>query len=218
VNLSLLSHLGMIDERTVGGFALDQTQPDRKLVVEILIDDAPAAALIADAFSPALALQGRLDAFHGFIHPLIPSLARTSQIITARLANAGTPIGAPINLAQASRSNVTLSACGAVERVDGQVVRGWVLPNGQGQTLVRALSVGEEIAATEPSVWTTTLFGAERRPVLAFELALPAAIADSEVHSISIVSHAGTEFMGSPFSLKVAKPKRTGPAVIFPAQ
>lgn len=202
MHLNLLSHLGMIDGRTAGGFALDQTRPNCKIVVEILIDDVPAAALIADTFSPALASQGIPDAYHGFIHPLALSLARTSHVITARLANAGTPVGDPINLELGPAPQASLSACGVIERIDGKVVRGWVLPNERGRTLVLALCAGEEIAATGPRVWTTTLIGTERRPVRAFMLTLPDAIVRNDAHSISIVNHAGTELMGSPFSVK----------------
>ncbi len=204
-NHSLRSVLGMIDDRTIGGFVLDDARPNLKFVVEILTDGIPVAAVRADAFSPALATQGVSDAYHGFIHPLALNFVNTSQIISARLANIGTSVDPPVNLEKGSRPDPRLSAQGAVDRVDGRVVSGWVFPDRHSTTMVHAMSAGEEIAATEPRVWTTTQVGGETRPVLAFKLKLPNAIANGEPHTVSIVNGNGTSLVGSPFSLTLSK-------------
>ncbi len=205
IGSTIRSHLGLIDERTIAGFVFDEARPALKFVVEILTDDVPLAAIIADSFSPALRAMGQADAHHGFIQPLAANLATTTRIVSARLANIGTPIGRLLDLDHSPKPDPMLAAPGMVESVDGQWVRGWVLANPRGTTLVRAISAGEEIAATVARIWTSASFGGELRPVLAFEIQIPGALADGETHTVEIVNDRGTSLAGSPFSINVTK-------------
>ena len=201
IGSTIRSHLGLIDERTIAGFVCDDARPGLKFVVEILTDDVPFAAIIADTFSPALRATGQADAHHGFIQPLAANLANTTRIVSARLANIGTSVGGPLDLAQNPKPDPMLTAPGMVEIVDGRSVGGWVLPNPRGTTLVRAISAGEEIAATMARIWTSAGIGGEMRPVLAFEMKIPAELADGETHTVEIVNDRGTPLAGSPLSV-----------------
>jgi O-antigen biosynthesis protein len=202
---TIRSHLGLIDARTIAGFVCDDARPGLKFVVEILTDGVPLTAIIADTFSPTLRAMGQADAYHGFIQPLAANLATTTRIVSARLANIGIPVGHPLDLDRSPKLDPMLSAPGLVEEVVGRSVRGWVLANAHGTTLVRAISAGEEIAATVARIWTSTSIGGEIRPVLAFEIKIPSELTDGEMHTLEIVNDRGTSLAGSPFSINVAK-------------
>ena len=194
----LRGELGLIDARTLAGYAFDPAQPGRHFVVEILVDGIPVSAVRADAFCPGLAQSGAQLANHGFVCTLSPALIETSHLITARLANLATPVGLPIDLDSRPRRDPLLAAPGAVERVEGRTIAGWIGAPAGTAALVRALIAGEEVAATIARTWTSRLIGGQARPVLAFAIQLPTVLADGERHSVIVTTASGLPLVGSP--------------------
>jgi O-antigen biosynthesis protein len=195
---TIRSDLGLIDGRTVAGYAYDPTQPGRHFVVEILADDVAVSVVRAADFSPPLAKADAAAANHGFVCTLSAALVDTSHVITARLANIGTPVGRPVALDSLPRPDPLLSAPGAVERLEDSTVFGWIGATAGGVALVRALTAGEEIAATNARTWTSRSIGGEIRPVLAFALQLPSVVADGQHHAITVTNAGGLPLAGCP--------------------
>lgn len=197
---TLRSSLGLADEHTVAGYAVDTAHPERKLVVEILADGEPVAEVRADKFSPALAVDGADDdaANHGFVHALPDRLTASARVISARLANLKSAVGKPITLGGAAKADPLLTAAGAVEAVKGLMVTGWVRAAPGTAMLLNAVTSGEEVAATIARTWSSRTIGGEERPVLDFKLMLPPALADGRPHMIAIMTTLGAPLAGSP--------------------
>jgi hypothetical protein len=194
----LVSHIGLIDARTVGGFVHDPARPERQFVVEILGDDVPIAAVRADSFSPALAAQGISDPYHGFVLTLGARHAATTRRISVRLANLETPLGETIDLDARPRPDQTLAAAGRIESAEGPLISGWVAAGTGSTVAVRASSAGEEVAVTVARDWVNREIGGEMRPVLAFKLRLPGVLGDGSEHRIVVATAAGAPLSGSP--------------------
>jgi len=143
-----------------------------------------------------------------FVCTLSPALIETSHLITARLANLAIPVGLPIDLDGRPRRDPLLAAAGAVEHVAGRTITGWIAAPAGAAALVRALTAGEEIAATIARTWTSRPIGGQARAVLAFALQLPLVLADGERHSVIIATSTGLPLAGSP--LIFTRPAGTG--------
>lgn len=200
---TIRSAVTMIDTRTVAGFVYDSAKSKRKLVVEILADDVPIAVVRAADFSPALAAAGHADPYHGFAHALGERLVATSTVVTVRLANLATMVGAPIDLAALPTPDPMLAAMGAIEHRDALVLTGWVKAAPGTATLLRATVAGEEVSATIARNWTSRTIGGEERPVLAFELKLPVQLADGEPHDVTVATAADVPLAGSPVRIEL---------------
>ena len=208
---SLQSAFGMIDGRTVAGFVRDAAAPERKFAIEILADNVAVALVRADQFSPALAADGIADNAHGYIHTLSERLIATSQTLSARLANLDIAVGKPIDLTALAKPDPMLAAAGAFDGIDGLAISGWVKSAPKSAMLLRAMTAGEEVAATIARTWTSHVIGGEARPVLAFRLVLPDALADGRDHDIEVSTTSGVALAGSPIRFKANKPLRLRP-------
>ena len=91
------------DGRLVG-FIFDPAYLERRFTVDILLDGLVVATTYADKFVSKLFEQGIGDGGYGFVVDLAPDLLATSRTLQARLANLGTPIGKPLDLAEINRN------------------------------------------------------------------------------------------------------------------
>jgi O-antigen biosynthesis protein len=85
------------DARSFFGFAVDRGDLARKFIIEILVDGYPIKAVRADSLVHELARDRVGDGCYGFSLTLDEAIANDAAVVEARLANLGTPIGAPID-------------------------------------------------------------------------------------------------------------------------
>ncbi|MBD8684815.1 glycosyltransferase family 2 protein [Pseudomonas sp. CFBP 13719] len=180
------------------GWALDPAKPDLRLVVEIYIDGSSVAFAHANEFHPG-ANSG--DDFNGFAVQLRESWLAGGKIISARIANQeewmeGTiqlPAPAPIDPAPAASQ---------VWHTGGLKVSGWAFdatdPNRAVTVTVRE---GTHILATVTAdrLHHALAYKASRHH--GFELDLPWALADGNIHTLEVHNDLGQALSGSPLTL-----------------
>lgn len=204
---TIKTHLAMVDHRTVAGFAYDPDRPERRLVVEILADGVAIAAVIADAFSPALQRDRPDDPRHGFVHTLADRLVPVTRMISARIANLDIAVGTPIDLDAVPNADPAQASAGMVETVEAGTIGGWVVAaSGVAAVAVEAHAAGELVATTIARTFASRPIGGEMRSVLLFTLALPDFLRDGRAHAIDLKTSGGLPLAGSPVRLP-AQPK-----------
>ena len=180
------------------GWALDPAKPDLRLVVEIYIDGSSVAFARANEFHPGV---NSGDDFNGFAVQLRDSWLAGGKTISARIANEeewmeGTiqlPAHAPIDPAPAASQ---------VWHTGGLKVSGWAFdatdPNRAVTVTVRE---GTHILATVTAdrLHHALAYKASRNH--GFELDLPWALADGNIHTLEVHNDLGQALSGSPLTL-----------------
>lgn len=180
------------------GWALDPAKPDLRLVVEIYIDGNSVAFAHANEFHTGV---NSGDDFNGFAVQLRESWLADGKIISARIANQeewmeGTiqlPAPAPIDPAPAASQ---------VWHTGGLKVSGWAF---DGTDPNRAVTVtvreGTHILATVTAdrLHHALAYKASRHH--GFELDLPWALADGNIHTLEVHNDLGQALSGSPLTL-----------------
>jgi GT2 family glycosyltransferase len=179
-------------DRSFSGHVLDPDQPQRKFTVELLVDGFVVACARADAPCPDIAVG---DGCYGFSIALAPELLAGAAVVEARLANLGTPVGAPLRLlvpeagAGAGPEVGTLRWLGGL-RFSGQV--------GEGDGPVEIAVDGEPVARIMPDGWCHAGDASDARPMRAFDLHLPPRFADGAAHRLVARDARGRELRESP--------------------
>lgn len=187
------------------GFVHDTARPARRFAVEVLVDGRPVTLVRADRFNRWLSDAGYGDGCHGFVFTLDEGLA--ARRIEARLANSGERLGEPIDLAR-DRPDPTVRAIlhGEVRWCGGLRLVGWTMDRRgrrqPGQERPPTVLVREDttvVCEARPRDWDhadgAEGFAAGR---LAFDLMLPAALADGRPHRLDVVDETGVALAGSP--------------------
>ncbi|WP_427026439.1 glycosyltransferase family 2 protein (plasmid) [Aureimonas ureilytica] len=177
-------------ETLVEGYAIDPADPERRLVVELLLDGYPTALARAALFDREALATGLGDGCHGFRFALdaaaLPGLSRAEL----RLANLDLALAPPIALA----GDAPLAATGAppaqVEWRGGLSLSGWVEAAGEpGRTrTVEAWAEGAPVARAFADRWRMVAAGDTERPVAGFRLTLPRTLADGRPREIDVTA------------------------------
>ena len=104
-------------ERRFFGFVFDPANLNQKFTVEIMVDGYPIKVLRADSYVYELATEQVGDGCYGFSIFLQDTIVAECAIVEARLANLGTPVGAPI--AQGGAEAVPIELRRPVVRSEG---------------------------------------------------------------------------------------------------
>jgi GT2 family glycosyltransferase len=193
---ALRSCFSLQSNRQVVGHVFDPADPDRRFVVEVLIDGAPLALGRADRFDADLARGGFGDGCYGFGFVLAPAVLASARLIEVRLAN-GEPLGAPLLVQERPTLVDPAPEPGAVRWLGGLRIGGWVGAE-PGDRRVRALIDGAVVAEAPSSRWTHVGDGRDSRPARGFDLHLPLHFADGRAHFAQIQDESGRELAGSP--------------------
>jgi GT2 family glycosyltransferase len=180
----------------IGGYAYDSERPDRRLVLEFLVDDAPAALCRADLFDANLARQGQGDGCYAFLFSLPAGALEGARRLEIRLANGAAPLAslhAPFAVADAESGSD-----GEVRWFGGLRLNGCLGVAGSGEAGVRALVEGKVVAQASPNSWVNIGEGAQTRSRRAFDLFLPETFADGCAHHARVVDQDGRDLPGSP--------------------
>lgn len=186
-----------INASQVAGHVFDPANPDRRYVVELLLDGYPAAVARADLYDHDLAREGESDGCHGFVFTIPPLASQTARRIEIRLANSGEIVGAPLSGAAQSQQRSELSP-GEVSWDGGLRLTGWVAGDPTRAQTIRALIDGVIVAEEPASRWTHIGEGDDVRAFRRFDLHLPTRFADGLAHVATILTEEGVELPGSP--------------------
>lgn len=185
----------------VFGWALDTSEPDARVVLEVRCDGGTVGTVIADMLRTDLAARFSLaaaDACHGFLADVgeLPAGAR----ITVNVANTG------IELAGATCTGAApappLAATSTVFGDGGLRLHGWAFDGTSPQRVltVRAFDGHRQLAETMANLDHPALrsYQVGRH---GFTLDLPLELADGRVHSVRVVDGSGVPLNGSPLSV-----------------
>jgi GT2 family glycosyltransferase len=182
------------------GFAYDPARPDRRLVVEALVDGVPVAAVVANLYCEELAAEPEGDACYGFYVPLAPMLIDTAASIEVRVANRDDIPGRLLsrNSSSAAAPSLESTSAGGVEWTGGLRFTGWVRDlDGTTPPWVRVYLDREEIAGAQALGWRP-VDPPQTRPRRGFDLHLPERFADGQVWRVEFRNDDGNELFGSP--------------------
>lgn len=180
------------------GWAFDPAKPDLRLVVEIYIDGNSVAFAKANEFHPGSQAG---DDFNGFALQLRESWLSGAKTISARIANQQEWLDGTIQLPAPSPAEPA-PAASQVWHTGGLKVSGWAFdaadPNRAVTVTVRE---GTEILATVTAdrLHHALAYKASRKH--GFELDLPWALADGNVHTLEVQNDLGQPLSGSPLTL-----------------
>lgn len=180
------------------GWAFDPAKPDLRLVVEIYIDGNSVAFAKANEFHPSAQAN---DDFSGFAVQLRESWLSGAKTISARIANQQEWLDGTIQLPAPSPAEPA-PAASQVWHTGGLKVSGWAFdaadPNRAVTVTVRK---GTEILATVTAdrLHHALAYKASRKH--GFELDLPWALADGNVHTLEVQNDLGQPLSGSPLTL-----------------
>jgi GT2 family glycosyltransferase len=180
------------------GWAFDPAKPDLRLVVEIYIDGNSVAFAKANEFHPSAQAD---DDFSGFAVQLRESWLSGAKTISARIANQQEWLDGTIQLPAPSPAEPA-PAASQVWHTGGLKVSGWAFdaadPNRAVTVTVRK---GTEILATVTAdrLHHALAYKASRKH--GFELDLPWALADGNVHTLEVQNDLGQPLSGSPLTL-----------------
>ena len=181
------------------GLAIDRHYPDRILVVEIIIDGIAVSTVRADQRAPAFDPEQQGNAGHGFVFDMPDDVVRDAVLIEARLANLGTPVGAPIRLDRGFEATPPSRDPGEVNWLGGLHVSGWCTAP---EAVPLAILIdGVLVDHVRPTAWKQV--GSDPRtatPVQCFTAHLPVEFADGVVHRCTVLTSRNDPLGGSPFA------------------
>jgi GT2 family glycosyltransferase len=194
----LRTALARAGERSFFGFAVDPEDPTRRFTVEIMVDGHSIRAVRADAYVHELAQEGIGDACYGFSLSLPDMFIGDASSIEARLANLGTPVGAPIDLGGASGHSIDLDGSGLVRWSGGLRFSGWM---SRDPPVANVFVDGVLVMRVHADGWSHVGSSeSDARAVRAFDLHLPERFGDANPHRLEIINEAGERLRGSPLA------------------
>ncbi|WP_439924302.1 glycosyltransferase family 2 protein [Nitrobacter sp. JJSN] len=189
----LVSWLALDNDGTVSGFVFDPETPERRFTVDILVDGLVLKTAYADAFAPEGSQQNQ-NKTCGFAVTVDPDLLRAARLLSARLANLGTPVGHPIDLESDSACPVDLRPSSKLRWLGGLHFQGWI--DSEAAVTLEAIVDGESVAQVRASAWTHIGGEAEgqaARNVRAFDFHVSQRFADGRVHRILLRKEDGEQ-------------------------
>lgn len=180
------------------GWAMDQTQPQLRPVVEIFIDGVSVALVRADQYEPTAPMG---DKYHGFAVQLRQRWLDEARLITAHIANQSFALQGKLTLPTAIRKD-SAGVSSQVWHTGGLSVGGWCWdpsePSRHVQVTVR--EGDQQIVHTVCNKHNQAL-AYRATSDHGFSIDLPWDLADGEVHQLEIINDMGQPLAGSPIRL-----------------
>ncbi|MCG2582842.1 glycosyltransferase [Massilia sp. TS11] len=186
----------------VYGWAIDASQPDARVVVEICLDGTALCTATADVLRSDLAPHWPElpDHCHGFVADI--GLLRPGQraVLTARVANTDSTLEGAVELHADVKP--PLAATSMVFHDGGLRLHGWAVDSlrPQLQLRIRALDKQTVLAETVANLDHPTTREHHSGPH-SFVLDLPLSLADGQEHVIHVVDGEGRAVNGSPLTV-----------------
>ncbi len=180
------------------GWAMDNTQQERRPVVEVFIDGASVALVRADQYEPN-APAG--DKFHGFAVQLRQSWLDEARLITAQIANQTFVLKGQLSLPVPS-SEDSAGIASQVWHTGGLRVAGWCWdpksPNRHVEVTVRE---GDRMISKVICDEHNQALAYRASSKHGFSIDLPWDLADGKLHVLEVVNDLGQTLAGSPIRL-----------------
>ncbi|WP_054900445.1 glycosyltransferase [Pseudomonas sp. NBRC 111131] len=180
------------------GWAMDNTQPEHRPVIEVFIDGASVALVRADQYEPN-APAG--DQYHGFAVQLRQRWLDEARLITAHIANQSFVLEGQLSL-PAAPSEDSASIASQVWHSGGLRVGGWCwdpkAPNRHVEVTVRK---GDQVVGQAICNEHNQALAYRATSDHGFAIDLPWELADGKVHELEIVNDLGQQLAGSPIRL-----------------
>ena len=198
---------GILDQ-VLFGWAVNAQDPQARVIVEVCLNDEPLKASTADCaradkaqeMYQTLGPMEGLDCCHGFAVSLADIAGVESGVVSVRVANTKVLLNGTIDLAAPEKPPV--SATSLVLGDGGLTLHGWVAqghPSSQ-PAAVRAY-VGNKLVAQTVANWVSPLTRLLGYAAQSFQLTLPLALANGQLHLVRVVDDLGQPLNGSPVTV-----------------
>lgn len=180
------------------GWAINDDQPEMRIVVEVFSDGQSIGFARAEAFVQISIVD---NGFHGFAMKIQERYLTSARRISARIANLGYWLSGGIEL-PAARSAGELDAASQVWHTGGLKIYGWAWDTGSpGRNVtVNVIEHGQKLASTVANLAHHSLSYLNTNDH-AFELDLPWQLADGKTHTLIIENDRGEPLTGSPITV-----------------
>ena len=180
------------------GWAMNNTQPEQRLAIEVFIDGASVALVRADQYEPQ-ALAG--DQFHGFVVQLRQSWLDEARVITAQIANQGYSLEGQVLLPSAP-SQDSASIASQVWHTGGLRVGGWCWdPEAPRRHVQVTIREGNQVVGQGTCNVHNQALAYRATSDHGFAIDLPWELADGKLHVLDVVNDLGQPLAGSPIRL-----------------
>ncbi|MCC8954813.1 glycosyltransferase family 2 protein [Bradyrhizobium sp. Pear77] len=192
---SLQTQFSRYDRTTFSGFVYDRADPTRRYAVELLVDGEPYMSSLCDEFVTELADAGIGDGRFGFTFNVQDEVSSNAAIIEARLANIGSPVGAPIRCDVAA-PEAQWHRIGDIKWAGGLRFEGWLSQDVDED--VEILIAQRPVMTVKPTGWTNVARGSEFGVGRRIDFHLPEHFADGRVRGLSARTISGRSLISEP--------------------
>ncbi|MBK5012078.1 glycosyltransferase [Pseudomonas sp. S60] len=180
------------------GWAMDNTQPEQRPVIEVFIDGASVALGRADQYEPN-APAG--DQYHGFAVQLRQRWLDDARLITVHIANQAFVLEGQLSL-PAAPSEDSASIASQVWHTGGLRVGGWCWdPKAPDRHVEVTVREGEHVVGRAVCNEHNQALAYRATSDHGFSIDLPWELADGKVHVLEIINDLGQPLAGSPIRL-----------------
>ncbi|WP_083281668.1 glycosyltransferase [Pseudomonas sp. NBRC 111120] len=180
------------------GWAMDNTQPENRPVIEVFIDGASVALARADQYEPNAPMG---DQYHGFAVQLRQRWLDEACLITARIANQSFELEGQLSL-PAAPSDDSASIASQVWHTGGLRVGGWCWdPKAPDRHVEVTVREGDQVVGRAVCKEHNQALAYRATSDHGFAIDLPWELADGKVHVLEIINDLGQPLAGSPIRL-----------------
>ncbi|GKQ49959.1 glycosyltransferase family 2 protein [Bradyrhizobium sp. Ce-3] len=194
---SLQTQFSRYDRTTFSGFVYDRADLGRRYTVELLVDGEPYMSSLCDEFVTELADAGIGDGRFGFTFNVQDEVGSNATIVEARLANIGSPVGAPIRCDVAA-AQARWHRIGDIEWVGGLRFEGWLSKDIDED--IEILIAQRPVMTVRPTGWTNVARGAEFGVGRRIDFHLPEHFADGRMRGLSARTISGRYLVSEPIA------------------
>lgn len=190
-----------VSEDVVEGHVVAPATPERRFVVELVLNGLPERIARAGVFDPDLAAEGIGDGCYGFCFHLPAEILPSLRTVAVRLANLGDAVGETLDFTRNEPFAPSSAPIGRVGWNGGLRLSGWV----QGREpavppLVEFRIDDARVAIARADGWANVTRGDSETANPAFDVVLPAELADGRSRSVEVLCD-GRPLIGSPVEL-----------------
>nr|QIG98776.1 glycosyltransferase family 2 protein [Bradyrhizobium sp. 6(2017)] len=194
---SLQTQFSRYDRTTFSGFVYDRTDLGRRYTVELLVDGEPYMSSLCDEFVTELADAGIGDGRFGFTFHVHDQVGSNAGIVEARLANIGSPVGAPIRCDVAA-PEAQWHRIGDIKWAGGLRFEGWLAQDVDED--IEILIAQRPVMTVRPIGWTNVARGGEFGVGRRIDFHLPEHFADGRVRGLSARTMSGRNLVSEPLA------------------
>ncbi|MBR0898213.1 glycosyltransferase family 2 protein [Bradyrhizobium tropiciagri] len=192
---SLQTQFTRYDRTTFSGFVYDRADLGRRYTVELLVDGEPYMSSLCDEFVTELADAGIGDGRFGFTFNVQDQVGASAGTVEARLANIGSPVGAPIRCDVAA-PEAQWHRIAEIDWAGGLRFEGWLSRDIDED--IEILIAQRPVMTVKPTGWTNVARGSEFGVGRRIDFHLPEHFADGRMRGLSARTVSGRSLISEP--------------------